>query len=256
MTHDLTRRQALGTMGAGAVALSALGATPSIANAASNSLLDDHDLGYDPNTNEYTLPDLPYPYDALAPHIDAQTMEIHHDKHHAGYVRGLNNALKQLAAIRDGSGDIALTQHWQRQLSFHAGGHINHTLFWSGMAPQSKGGGGQPAGRLNKDIRTSFGSYDAFTTHFKKAAATVEGSGWAWLVYEPIAQQLMVLQMENQQKMLFAGVTPLLGIDVWEHAYYLNYQNRRTDYIDAFMNVINWPEIAARYQRVRPLRAP
>ena len=243
MTHELTRRQALGTMGAGAVALGAFSGT------ASARLLDHHTLGYNPDTNEYTLPDLPYPYDALAPHIDAETMEIHHAKHHAGYVKGLNNALKQLARIRDGSGDPALLQHWQRQLAFHAGGHLNHALFWTAMAPASQGGGGTPTGHLAKAIANDFGSYDAFTTHFKKAAASVEGSGWGYLAYEPIAKRLMVLQMENQQNMLFAGVVPLLGVDVWEHAYYLSYQNRRADYIDAFMNIINWNEINTRYQR-------
>jgi Fe-Mn family superoxide dismutase len=175
------------------------------------------------------------------------TMMIHHSKHHAGYVRGLNNALQKLKAIREGDGDASTLQHWQRQLSFHAGGHINHTLFWTGMAPESKGGGGNPTGSLADAINRDFGSADKFRMQFKAAAASVEGSGWGWLVYEPIAQRLMILQMQNQQQMMFAGAIPLLGVDVWEHAYYLNYQNRRADYIDAFMNIINWDEIQKRY---------
>ncbi len=251
MSNEITRRDAIGSMAAlGAIGLGAGGAygaqpnvrTPSVSPAA---------LGYDAQNNEYTLPELPYTFDALEPVIDEQTMRIHHGKHHAGYVRGANNALKQLDAIRWGNADIGLIQHWQRQLSFHMGGHINHTLFWSGMAPEDQGGGGQPEGNLAQQIMQDFGSFDKFRIHFTNAATKVEGSGWGWLVYEPSAKRLMVLQMQNQQDMMFTGAIPLLGVDVWEHAYYLKYQNMRANYVEAFMRVINWKEISSRYEAAR-----
>jgi len=204
--------------------------------------------GYDPSTGEYVLPELPYPYDALEPHIDAQTMEIHHSKHHAGYVRGLNNALGQLRAIREGSGDVGLVKHWSRELSFHGSGHVNHTLFFLGMKPPGEGGGGFPTGALSEQIDRDFGGYAMFSAHFKAAAGAVEGSGWGWLVWEPIARRLLVIEGEKQQNLMLTGVVPLMGVDVWEHAYYLNYQNRRGDYIDAFMRVIDWNEIGARFE--------
>jgi len=218
-----------------------------LASLAPASTLASLELGFDESTNEYTLPDLPYAYDALSPYIDVITMTIHHTKHHAGYVRGLNKALKQLHTIRWEKGDPGTIQHWQRQLSFHAGGHINHSLFWTGMAPEANGGGGDPTGSLAKAIVRDFGSVDKFKWQFKAAAKTVEGSGWGWLVYEPMSKRLMISQMQNQQDMMFAGAIPLLGVDVWEHAYYLSYQNRRADYLSAFMNVINWTEIQRRY---------
>ncbi len=240
MTIDLTRRQAIATMTATTAGIAGLA---SIAPASTLATLN---LGFDNSTNEYTLPDLPYAYDALEPHIDATTMTIHHSKHHAGYVKGLNNALKQLHAIRWNKGDPGTLQHWQRQLAFHAGGHINHTLFWQGMAP-NKNQGGNPTGTLAKAIIRDFGSIEKFNWQFKAAAKSVEGSGWGWLVYEPMSKQLMITQMQNQQNMMFAGTIPLLGVDVWEHAYYLAYQNRRAEYLNAFMNVINWSEIQRRF---------
>ena len=241
MNTDMTRRQALTTMTAATAGVAGL------SSLASASTLSIDDLGFDQNTGEYTLPDLPYGYDALAPAIDVITMTIHHTKHHAGYVKGLNNAIKQLGMIRDGSGDAGMIQHWQRQLSFHGGGHINHTMFWTGMAPAGSGGGGEPGGSLGKAIARDFGSFERFKGQFMGAAKSVEGSGWGWLIYEPIAKRLMVSQMQNQQEMLFAGAVPLLGVDVWEHAYYLSYQNRRGDYLSAFMDLVNWSEIQRRY---------
>ncbi|HZW10796.1 MAG TPA: superoxide dismutase [Phycisphaerales bacterium] len=244
---DLTRRGALGAM-------AALGASGALATALGGRAQPEEvasliRLGWDPAKGEYTLPALPYDYAALEPHIDAQTMRIHHDKHHAGYVAGLNKALAQLAQLRE-SGDPALVAHWSKQLSFHGGGHINHTLFWHCMAPPSAGGGGEPAGALADAIARDFGAFDGFAWQFKEAAKAVEGSGWAWLAFEPIAGRLVVSQMENQQKLLFTGLVPLLGVDVWEHAYYLKYQNRRADYVDAFMQVVNWPHVAALFDRV------
>lgn len=212
------------------------------------SILSAQDLGFDEASGEYTLPALPYAYNALEPHIDEQTMRIHHDRHHAGYVNGLNKALAALKEIRLGSGDAGLIQHWSRQLSFHGGGHVNHTLFWRNMRP---GEMTEPKGPLLRQMESDFGSYSQFLLHFKAASAAVEGSGWGWLVWEPVGSQLMVLQMQNQQQMLFTGVVPLLGVDVWEHAYYLKYQNRRMAYIEAFCRVIDWDEVARRFESAK-----
>ena len=239
----VSRRAAMASIGAlGAAAV----AGPTIAQGGAQAAhgLSAKELGWDAEAGEYVLPPLPYAFDALEPHIDAQTMEIHHDRHHAGYVRGLNGALAALAAIRAGDGDASLIQHWTQKLAFHGSGHVNHTLFWLTMAPD---GGGQPGGALDEAISRDFGSFDAFSAHFQGAARSVEGSGWAWLVYEHIAGRLLILQAENQQKMASMGVVPLLGVDVWEHAYYLRYQNRRADYVSAFMNVINWDRVASLY---------
>ena len=242
MTSELNRREAITSM----AVLGAAGVGLASSRSSAAPLLTADALGYDANKGEYTLPDLPYATDALEPAIDAQTMSIHHAKHHAGYVRGLNKALEMLHAIRWEKGDPGTIQHWERQLSFHAGGHVNHTLFWTAMAPAGKGGG-EPAGGLAEAIARDFGSFSKFSWQFQAAAKSVEGSGWGWLVYEPIAGRLMITQMQNQQQMMFAGAVPLLGVDVWEHAYYLRYQNRRADYLSAFMGVINWREIERRY---------
>lgn len=235
MSIEMNRRSVLaglGALGAATVASPAF-AAPGRAKLAT-------DLGgYDAAKGEFVLPPLPYAKDALEPHIDAQTMEIHHGKHHAGYVAGLNKALKELANVRAG-GDAALVKHWSREVSFHGSGHVNHTLFWHMMAPTGKGGGGQPSGTLAKAIERDFGGIDKFTAQFKAAAAQVEGSGWAWLAVEPLSKTLVVIQEEKQQDMMLTGAHPVLGVDVWEHAYYLKYQNKRAGYIDAWMNVANW----------------
>jgi Fe-Mn family superoxide dismutase len=213
--------------------------------------LDLASLGFNSATGEYTLPPLPYDYDALEPHIDAQTMQIHHTKHHQGYVNGLNKALAELKKIRDGSGDSGLIKHWSRELAFHGGGHINHTLFWHTMAPPGSSATGGPSGALARAINDSFGSLDAFKAHFSAGANAVEASGWAWLMYEPISKSLIVTQMEKQQDVYVNGARPLLGIDVWEHAYYLRYQNRRADYTKAFWNVVNWDAVGSLYDAAR-----
>ncbi len=238
-TESLDRRAALtalGVAGLGAIAAPAMGQ----AGAAQPALDLFADLGYDAAKGEYTLPPLPYAKDALEPHLDAATMEIHHDKHHKAYVDGLNKALKALADIRAGAGDAGLVKHWSREVSFHGSGHVNHALFWKMMAPAGKGGGGEPEGKLADMIKRDFGSFAAFTAHFKAASTAVEGSGWGWLVYEPVGRRLLVTQGEKQQNLMMTGVRPILGIDVWEHAYYLKYQNKRADYVAAFMNVVNW----------------
>ncbi|MBX3323747.1 MAG: superoxide dismutase [Phycisphaeraceae bacterium] len=247
--ESINRRAALGTI-AGLGGAASLGALAPTAFAA--SLLTADDLGWDEEKLEYTLPPLPYAPEALEPAIDRETMTIHHSRHHASYVAGLNRALKVLTDLRHGNADSALISHWSKQLSFHGSGHVNHTLFWLAMAPPAKGGGGMPNGKLASQIERDFGSYEQFAAHFKAAATAVEASGWAWLAWEPIARQLLVLQMENQQKLLMTGVIPILGIDVWEHAYYLKYQNRRADYVDAFMTVINWGWAAKRFEAMRP----
>jgi Fe-Mn family superoxide dismutase len=196
--------------------------------------------GWDSAKGEYVLPALPYDPAALEPHIDAQTMQIHHGRHHKAYVDGLNKATAALRDIRS-SGDTSLIKHWSREVSFHASGHINHILFWHMMAPSDKGGGGKPAGALAQAIDRDFGSFDKFSAHFLGAAAQVEGGGWAWLMLDPMSRRLLIVQQEKQQDMMPTGAVPILGVDVWEHAYYLKYQNRRADYLSAFMKVVNWP---------------
>ncbi|MCH9656176.1 MAG: superoxide dismutase [Planctomycetes bacterium] len=196
----------------------------------------------------YSLPDLPYAYDALEPHIDAKTMEIHHTKHHQAYISKANAALEghsDLAAksIEDLVSDLsAVPEAIRGAIRNNGGGHANHSLFWTVMSPN---GGGAPSGELADAINSTFGSLDAFKEQFSNAAATRFGSGWAWLSVD--GGNLLVESTPNQDTPLSEGRTPILGLDVWEHAYYLNYQNRRPDYITGFYNVINWDEVAKRY---------
>lgn len=192
---------------------------------------------------EHKLPELAYAHDALEPFIDKATMEIHHGKHHAGYVANLNKAEKALADAR-AAGDFGLVQHWSRQVAFNYGGHYLHSMFWAIMAPNGSGGGGEPTGALADKIKEDFGSFESFRKQFSAMAATVEGSGWGLLHYRPFDNRLMILQAENQHKIAQWGGTPILGLDVWEHAYYLKYQNRRPEYIEAWWNVVNWEQVA------------
>jgi len=198
---------------------------------------------------EYELPPLPYAADALEPHIDKETMTIHHDKHHAGYVKGLNSAIKGLETAR-ASGDYANIQQLSRLLAFHAGGHFNHIVFWNNMAPAGKGGGGAPSGRLADQLGKDFGSVEKFKEHFAAAAGAVEGNGWGVLAYHPALRRLVVMTMMNQQDLITIGTMPLLMCDVWEHAYYLKYQNRRADYIAAWWNVVNWSNVEERFSGI------
>ena len=195
----------------------------------------------------HTLPELPYAYDALEPHIDEQTMRLHHDIHHNGYVTGLNNAEDKLAEARD-SGEFGLTKHWEREAAFHGAGHLLHTIFWTNMGPD---GGGEPGGELSGAIKGDFGDFDKFKSHFSAAANQVEGSGWGILAYRPFDGKLVILQAEKHQNLTQWGVIPLLVIDVWEHAYYLKYQNKRPDYTAAFYNVINWSNIQDRFKEAK-----
>ncbi|WMD20078.1 superoxide dismutase [Achromobacter seleniivolatilans] len=197
----------------------------------------------------YTLPTLPYAYDALEPHIDAATMEIHYTKHHQTYVTSLNAALDS-AGISTGEPVEALVARLDQlpeairgAVRNHGGGHANHSLFWSVMSPE---GGGEPDGALAAAIESELGGLAAFRDAFTKAALTRFGSGWAWLSVTP-AGKLVVESSANQDTPLMQGNTPILGLDVWEHAYYLKYQNRRPEYIGAFYNVVNWSEVARRY---------
>jgi Fe-Mn family superoxide dismutase len=196
----------------------------------------------------HELPKLPYAYDALEPHIDAKTMEIHHSKHHQGYVNGLTASEAALAKAR-AANDYALVQHWSRRVAFNGGGHFLHSMFWSIMAPTGKGGGGEPSGALMDKIKEDFGDFKMFADHFSAAARDVEGSGWALLHYRPMDGRLIVLQAENQHKLSPWGVMPLMGIDVWEHAYYLKYQNNRGEYVKNWWNVVNWSQVAANFDK-------
>ena len=197
----------------------------------------------------YELPKLPYSYDALEPHIDARTMEIHHSKHHAAYIAKANAALEGHAALGEQSIDAlvsnldAVPDAIRGAIRNNGGGHANHSLFWSIMGP---GKGGEPTGALADKIKASFGSFDTFKEQFASAAATRFGSGWAWLSLKDDGS-LIVTSTANQDTPLMDGMTPVLGLDVWEHAYYLNYQNRRPDYVAAFWNVVDWDAVAARY---------
>ena len=200
----------------------------------------------------YTLPQLPYPLDALEPHIDAKTMEIHHGKHHQAYITNANNALKdhpelEKLSVEDLLKNLnAAPEAIRTALRNNAGGHANHSLFWQVIGPK---GGGEPAGSLGDAIKNELGGFAKFKEDFAKAAATRFGSGWAWLVVKD--GKLAVTSTPNQDSPIMDGQTPLLGLDVWEHAYYLKYQNRRPDYIAAFWSVVNWDEVAKRYDAVK-----
>jgi Fe-Mn family superoxide dismutase len=190
----------------------------------------------------YVLPDLPYAYDALAPHYEERTLRLHHDRHHAGYVKGLNAARGALAAART-AGDYANIKALSRALAFHGSGHVLHTLFWNSMTP-----GGKPAPReFARAVDRDFGSWDAMAAQFAAATKAVEASGWGVLAYEPLAGRLIVLQAEKHQNLTMWGVVPLLVCDVWEHAYYLQYANKRGDWVGAFMKLANWEFAAKRY---------
>jgi len=200
----------------------------------------------------YTLPNLAYPYEALEPHIDARTMQIHHTKHHQGYVDKLNAALQghdlgnptvaELVAAID-----TLPEEIRTAVRNHGGGHANHSLFWTVMSPH---GGGQPGGELAEAIEEQLGGFDQFAEQFKSAALGQFGSGWAWLSLDA-DRRLLVESTPNQDSPLMHGNTPILGIDVWEHAYYLDYQNRRADYVGAFFHIIDWETVSDRYLGAR-----
>ncbi len=198
----------------------------------------------------HTLPPLPYPYKALEPHIDEQTMRLHHDKHHQSYVDGLNTAEKKLAEARE-KDNFDLIKHWEREAAFHGAGHYLHTIFWNIMSPK---GGSIPSGAIAEQISNDFGSIDAFKRQFAQAAEKVEGGGWAILVWSPRSHRLEILQAEKHQNLSQWDVIPLLVLDVWEHSYYLKYQNKRADYIKAWWNVVNWAHVNERFEQARKLK--
>ncbi|QBS37214.1 superoxide dismutase [Thermaerobacter sp. FW80] len=201
----------------------------------------------------YQLPPLPYDYNALEPHIDEQTMRIHHDRHHATYVNNVNAALEKYPALQNKPIEELLRQIDQvpedirTAVRNNGGGHANHSLFWEIMSPR---GGSQPSGALAEAINKAFGSFESFKEQFTKTATTHFGSGWAWLVVDEKGD-LQVYSLPNQDSPYMKGHTPILGLDVWEHAYYLKYQNRRPDYVAAWWNVVNWDEVARRYEKAR-----
>ncbi len=240
---SLNRRQMMMGLSATAGAAMLGGAVPGMPGAAALAA-GIGDEGFDAASGKYVLPPLPYAHDALEDAIDARTMELHHGKHHAAYVTGINNAVTKLAEARE-KGDYSLVQHWSRQVAFHGGGHALHSVFWKNMAPA--GSRGEPTGQLEVALQRDFGSVEAFKAHFSAAANAVEGGGWGILGICPISHKLIVLQGENQQKLTVWGMTPLLVLDVWEHAYYLRYANARAEYVKAWWSVVNWNDVAQRF---------
>ncbi|WP_066906907.1 superoxide dismutase [Millisia brevis] len=192
----------------------------------------------------YTLPDLPYDYAALEPHISGKIMELHHSKHHQAYVTGANAALDKLAEARD-SGDFANVNKLEKDLAFNLGGHLNHSVFWQNLSPE---GGGNPEGDLAVTLDENFGSFATFRDHFTATALGVQGSGWAILGWDALSRRPLVFQLYDQQSNVPVGITPLLQLDVWEHAYYLDYLNVRADYIKAFWEIVNWDDVSRRYK--------
>ena len=195
-----------------------------------------------------TLPDLPYAYDALEPFLNAETLHLHHDKHHQAYVKAYNEAETKLEAAQK-AGDFAAIRALCDALAFNYSGHVFHSLFWTNMAP---GGGGAPAGDLAAQIAKDFGSFDVFKAQFLAATNGVQGSGWGVLVWEPLGKHLVILQAEKHQNLSMWGATPILVLDVWEHAYYLQYQNRRPDFTAGFFaHAVNWADVAGRLEKAR-----
>ncbi|MEH7495428.1 superoxide dismutase [Neobacillus niacini] len=200
----------------------------------------------------HTLPELPYAYNALEPYISEEIMRLHHDKHHRSYVEGLNKAEVNLKKARD-NGDFSLIKHWSRELAFHGSGHYLHTIFWKNMIPR---GGGGPQGLLKKEIENYFGSFDKFKKQFSEAAKQVEGVGWAILVWSPRARHLEILQSERHMLLTQWDTIPLLVLDVWEHAYYLQYKNNRAGYVDNWWNLVNWNDVEMRFDKASEIKWP
>ena len=190
----------------------------------------------------YTLPELPYDYAALEPHISGRIMELHHDRHHAAYVTGANAALEKLRAAREAGDHAAINLH-EKNFAFNLGGHINHSIFWKNLSPN---GGGEPEGDLAEAIKDSFGSFDAFKAQFTAAALGIQGSGWAVLAYDTVSGRLVTFQMFDQQGNVPVGTIPLFQVDMWEHAFYLDYLNVKGDYVKAIWNIANWQDAAER----------
>ncbi|MGN5732491.1 superoxide dismutase [Arthrobacter psychrochitiniphilus] len=196
---------------------------------------------------KYTLPELSYDYAALEPNISARIMELHHSKHHAAYVAGANQALEQLAEARE-SNNFANINRFSKDLAFHLGGHTNHSIFWNNLSPE---GGDKPEGEVAAAIDDAFGSFDAFRAHFTAAAMGIQGSGWALLSFEGLGGNMIIEQLFDQQGNIPVATTPLLMLDMWEHAFYLDYVNVKADYVKAFWNIVNWADVAKRFDAAR-----
>jgi Fe-Mn family superoxide dismutase len=196
---------------------------------------------------DYSLPDLPYDYGALEPSISGQIMELHHSKHHQAYVAGTNTALEQLAEARS-TNALGTVNMLSKNLAFNLAGHVNHSVFWTNMSPD---GGDKPTGELASAIDEFFGSFDAFRAHFAAVALGIQGSGWTILAWESIGQKLVIEQLYDHQGNLAAGTVPLLLLDMWEHAFYLQYRNVKADYVNAWWNVVNWADAQSRFVKAR-----
>ena len=195
----------------------------------------------------YSLPELSYDYQALEPHISARIMELHHSKLHQAYVDGANNALKGLAEARE-TGVFANVNRLEKDLAFHLGGHVNHSIFWTNLHPD---GGGSPEGEVAAAIGEFFGSFEAFQAHFTAASMGIQGSGWGVLSWDPVGAQLIIQQLFDQQGNTAQGTIPLLQLDMWEHAFYLDYVNVKADYVKAFWNIVNWENVGQRFEAAR-----
>ncbi|WOC12104.1 superoxide dismutase [Gordonia sp. MP11Mi] len=197
---------------------------------------------------EYTLPELDFDYGALEPHISGKIMELHHSKHHATYVKGANTALENLAAAREDGTIAGKVYGLSANLSFHLGGHTNHSIFWKNLSPN---GGGEPTGDLAEQIGVDFGGFEQFKAHFTAAATTLQGSGWAILGYDTIGERLVIEQLTDQSGNTSAALIPVVMLDMWEHAFYLDYQNVKPDYVKAWWNVVNWADASERLARAK-----
>ncbi|MEY3336000.1 MAG: hypothetical protein RL566_923 [Actinomycetota bacterium] len=194
----------------------------------------------------YKLPELTYDYSALEPHISARIMELHHSKHHQAYVTGANAALEAMAEAR-ASNNFGTLPKLQKDLAFNLGGHVNHSIFWQNLSPE----GGEVSGNLSAAIDEFFGSFDGFKNHFSAAAVGIQGSGWAYLAWDALGNRLVIGQLYDQQGNIAMGNIPLLMLDMWEHAFYLDYQNVKADYVKAFWNIVNWADVAKRFDSVK-----
>jgi Fe-Mn family superoxide dismutase len=198
----------------------------------------------------YSLPELPYDYSALEPHYSAEVLELHHDKHHKAYVDGANTTLEKLEKARD-EDDFGAINQLQKNLAFHLSGHVLHSMFWENLSPD---GGGKPEGELAAAIDESFGTFEGFRNQLTESALNVQGSGWGALTWEPLGQRLIVEQVYDHQSNVGQGAPPLLVLDMWEHAYYLQYKNVKADWVKAYWEIVNWPDVSARFDRARKLQ--
>jgi Fe-Mn family superoxide dismutase len=202
------------------------------------------------NSTPYKLPELPYDFSALEPVISAEIMQLHYSKHHQGYVTNLNAALEKCRDAVE-KGDLAAMIGFQQAIKFNGGGHVNHSIFWTNLAPENKGGGGAPKGDLAKALQAEFGSVESFIEKMSAAAVAVQGSGWGWLGLNKAAGKLVIATCANQDPLSTQGFVPLLGIDVWEHAYYLQYKNVRADYVKNIWKIVNWKNVEERFVQAK-----